>query len=243
MAVSLNLHRFDRNKRHVDEPFRSLVAHLMWIAKQTRPDIINAVRAVARYSAAPNLLHWQAALHIVMCIKSTSTYGNTFQRCLRCGDKLELYVDADYADEANDRRSVSGGVAMCAGACVSFYFRTQICVILSSTEAEYVAMASCFRETIFVPYIWSKIFPDRNVGCTTVNKNNKRAIHLANRPVTTCNSKHIDVPHHFLRERVANGEFRVIHVPSAQQQADFLTKVLHTEAFRFHRNFVMNLLW
>ena len=28
-------------------------------------------------------------------------------------------MDADYADEANDRRSVSGGVVKCAGACVS----------------------------------------------------------------------------------------------------------------------------
>ena len=45
---------------------------------RTRPDILNAVRAMERYSAAPELLHWQAALHIVMNIKSTSAYGITF---------------------------------------------------------------------------------------------------------------------------------------------------------------------
>ena len=56
MAVDLKLHRFDRNEPDVDEPFRSLVGHLMWIANETRPDILNAVRAVARYSAAPKLL-------------------------------------------------------------------------------------------------------------------------------------------------------------------------------------------
>ena len=60
-----------------------------------------------------------------MYIKSTSTYGITFQRGLSSGVQLELYVDANYAHEANDRKSVSGGVVMCAVACVSFYSRTQ----------------------------------------------------------------------------------------------------------------------
>ena len=136
MVVDLKLHEFDKDKADVDEPFRSLVGHLMWLAIQTRPDILNAVRAVARYSAVPNLFHWQAALRIVMYIKSTSTYGITFQRGLSSGVQLELYVDVDYAHEANDRKSVSGGVVMCAGAYVSFYSRTQKCVLLSTTEAE-----------------------------------------------------------------------------------------------------------
>ena len=74
----------------------------MWLANQTPPDILDAIRAVARYSAAPRLLHWQAALHIVMCIKSTCTYGITFQRGLSYRDQLELYVDADYAHKANE---------------------------------------------------------------------------------------------------------------------------------------------
>ena len=112
---------------------------------------------------------------------------------------------------------------------------------MSSTEAEYVALAEGFKEAIFLRYIWSLIFPDRDVGCTTVNEDNVGAIHLANNPATTPNSKHIDIRHHFLRERVATGEFRVVHVASEFQHADFLTKPLHREAFYVHRNFVMNL--
>ena len=33
--------------------FRDLVGCLMWLANQTRPDIANAVRAVARYTNSP----------------------------------------------------------------------------------------------------------------------------------------------------------------------------------------------
>ena len=90
-------------------------------------------------------------------------------------------------------------------------------------------------------YIWNFIFPDGDVGCTTVHEDNVGALHLANNPATTPNSKHINIRHHFIRERVANGEFRVVHVRSDLQHADFLTKPLHREAFYVHRNFVMNI--
>ena len=109
---------------------------------------------------------------------------------------------------------------------------------LSSTEAEYVAIAEGFKKAIFLRYIWSFMFPDRDVGCTTIFEDNVGALHLANNPATTPNS---NIRHHFLQERVANGEFRVVHVRSDLQHGDFLTKPLHWEAFCVHRNFVMNI--
>ena len=150
-------------------------------------------------------------------------------------------MDADYAHEANDRKSVSGGVEMCAGARVSFYSRAQKCITLSTTAPEYVAKATGNHETSFMRYVRRFIFPDRYVGYTTVKEDNKGVIYLANNPVTTPNSKHIHVRHHFLRERFAKVVFQIEYVPSEEQHADFLSKPLDTEAFRFHRNFVMNL--
>ena len=57
MVIGLKLEQFDADESDVEEPFRSLVGHLMWLANQTRPDILNAVQAVARYSHAPKRLH------------------------------------------------------------------------------------------------------------------------------------------------------------------------------------------
>ena len=163
------------------------------------------------------------------------------------GVDLELYVDSDFASRDTNRRSVSEGVVMCAGACVSYiclFSTTQKNVTLSSTEAEYVALAAGIKETIFFVYgiyIWSFIFPDRDVGCTLVKEDNVGAIYLAKNSVTTPNSKNIDNCHHFIRKRVANGEFKVVYVPSEDHHAGFLTKSLHQEALAVHRNFVMNI--
>ena len=150
-------------------------------------------------------------------------------------------MNSDYASKETDRRSVSGGLVMCAGACVSFFSKTQASVALSSTEAEYAAMAEGLKESIFLRYVWSFLLPGRDVGCTVVKEDNIGALHLANNPATTPNSKHIDIRHHFIRERVERGEFRIVHVPSGLQHADFLTKPLHLGPFCTHRKFAMNL--
>ena len=37
----------------------------MWLANQTRSDIVNAVRAVARYENKPREMHWSTAIGIL----------------------------------------------------------------------------------------------------------------------------------------------------------------------------------
>ena len=91
----------------------------MWIANQTRPDIANAVRAVARLSHDPKEVHVKEARKIIEYLSATAHLGLTFRKDSKLKEvqldyDLETYVDADYAHKANDRRSVSG-VAVCCG--------------------------------------------------------------------------------------------------------------------------------
>ena len=44
----------------VDAKFREIVGSLMWITNQTRPDISDAVRAIARFSYDPKEVHVEA---------------------------------------------------------------------------------------------------------------------------------------------------------------------------------------
>ncbi|CAM9606791.1 unnamed protein product [Pylaiella littoralis] len=152
-----------------------------------------------------------------------------------------MFADADYASKATDRRSVSGGLVMCGGGCVSWFSRTQKCVTLSTTEVEYVALAEVTKEVLFLRQVWRFMSPEVGMPCIPVFEDNEGAIQLAKNPITNSNSKHIDVRQHFLRELVARGELSITHVPSQFQHADFLTKSLPVETFEFHRNFVMSL--
>ena len=115
------------------------------------------VRAVARYANKPSEVHWRTAIGILGYVFSTSDFGIMFEK----GSGLELvaFADADYASKANDRGSVYGGARMCTRGRVCWFSRTQKCVTLSTTEAEYVALADTINEAMFMRYVWSFIFP------------------------------------------------------------------------------------
>ena len=100
--------KFDKNEAPGGWPFRELVGSLMWLATQTRPEISNAVRAVARYCSAPTYAHWRAAMGILGYVKRTSGFGITFQRGTVEGLSLQAFADVDYASVAADRRSIRG---------------------------------------------------------------------------------------------------------------------------------------
>ena len=125
----------------------------MWLAISTRPDISNAV-SFARYCSTPKPIHWKAALGILAYINGTSDFGIIYQRGTLASISLEVFADADYANKATDRRSVSGGAIMCGGACVYWFFRTQKCVTLSTSEAEYVALGDAVKELLFSRQVW-----------------------------------------------------------------------------------------
>ena len=237
-SPSVKLEEFDESEPEGQWPYRELVGGLMWLSNQTRPDITNATRAVARYNHAPKSVHWRAAMQVLEYVRGTSDLGITYQR--GSGLQLEIFADADYASKATDRRSVSGGLVMSGGAAVSWLSRTQKCVTLSTTEAEYVAMADAVKEAMFLRHVWCFALPSRAVPCMNVYEDNQGAVHLVKNTVTTSNSKHIDIRHHFMRELVFGGEIVVSHVSSELQHADVLTKPLTRELFVFHRNFMMN---
>ena len=157
------------------------------------------------------------------------------------GISLEVFADADYASRATNRRSVSGGAIMYVGACVCWFSRTQKCVTLSISEAEYVALSDAVKELLFLRQVWRFMISGKGMPCFPVFEDNQGALQLSKNPVSNSNSKNIDVRHHFLRELVCQGDTIVNHVPSEYQHADMLTEVLAFDLFAIHRRFSMNL--
>ena len=66
-------------------PFRELIGALLWIALLSRPYIVNAVRAVARYCSVPKMVHWKAVLGILGYAVRTSSFGITFPEITKNG--------------------------------------------------------------------------------------------------------------------------------------------------------------
>jgi hypothetical protein len=95
-------------------PYASVVGCLMYAMVCTRPDLAHAVSVVSKYMANPGKSHWDAVKWIFRYLKGTTNYGITFVK-----QKSDLsvvgYVDADYAGDLDDRRSITGYVFTLAG--------------------------------------------------------------------------------------------------------------------------------
>ena len=62
----------------------------MWLASRTTPDILNYVRAVARYAYAPKYVPGGAALSVLKYLRTTRGLGISHQR--GSGLDLEVFV-------------------------------------------------------------------------------------------------------------------------------------------------------
>ena len=137
---------------------------------------------------------------------------------------------------------MSDGAIIGGRACVCWFSRTQKCVTLSLSEAEYVALGDAVNELFLRQVLRLMIpgIPGKGMPCFPVFEDNRGALQLSKNPVSNSNSKQIDV-HHFLRELVRQGDISVNHVPSEYQHADILRKVLVFDFFAIHHRFFINL--
>lgn len=222
-----------------DEPYREAVGALLWLSNMSRPDLSDSVRAVARYSRDPGPKHWKAVMKILSYVATTHDLGLTFRK--GTGGSLSAYADSSYAGKPDDRKSVSGGAVMYAGASVMWFSRTQRTVSLSSSESEYKSLSDCVKEVLFLRNILDFLDPGQSMIPVPVFEDNAGAIKLAENPMSSARSRHIDVRHHFIRTLSADRVIRMVYVPTKEQRADVLTKGLNLESFVRHRNALMNI--
>lgn len=95
----------------------------------------------------------------------------------------------------------------------------------SSAEAEYGGVTNVVSESCWLRNLLVKLHCPVHKA-TLVYSYNVSAIYLSGNPVQLQRTKHIDMDIHFVREKVARGQVRVLHVPSRYQIADIFTKGL-----------------
>ena len=216
--------------------YSQLIGSLLYISVCTRPDISQAVGALARHMAAPTTAHWLAAKNVLRYIAGTSTFGITFGSSSsgsNSGFSLEAFCDADYAGDIDTRRSTTAYVFLLGQGAVSWSSRLQPTVAASTTEAEYMAAAYAIKEGLWLRTLLNDL--GLKIPTVTINADNQGAIKLLKNPVFSVRSKHIDVIHHFARERVARNDISFKYISTIKMVADALTKPLPSAKFNFCR--------
>lgn len=203
-------------------PYTELVGSLLYLAACTRPDISQAVGVLSRYMAHPTEHHWNVAKDVLRYLISSQDVGVVFKKS---GSDLHGYCDADFAGDVDTRRSTTAYVFVLQDGAVSWSSKLQPTVAVSTAEAEYMSAASAVKEALWL----RKLMVDFGFDCTApvlISCDNQAALKLLVNPVVSARSKHIDVLHHFARERVARKEVSFVYCRTGDMIADCLTKPL-----------------
>ena len=97
---------------------------------------------------------------------------------------------------------MSGVVVMLGCTAVIASSVTQHCVTLSTSEAEYVAMAQGSKTALFTRAVLAFLLPQLVGRIIDLSEDNQGAIAMAENPISGGHTKHIDVRYHFIRELV-----------------------------------------
>ena len=221
------------------EDYRGIVGSLLYIAKQTRPDILATVTQLSRFLENPGRTHWVAAKRVLRYLKGTKDLELCY---IKDPDGFNLYgsADADWAGDVDDRRSTTGYSfhVQRSGAAISWSTKKQPTAAISTSEAEYQAMAAAVQEGLYLRSLLNEMDMTCD-GPTVINEDNQSCIKMCKNPVMQKRTKHIDVKYHFVRERVEDGTFALEYCPTENMEADLLTKSLSKAKVDQHRRTLM----
>ena len=127
--------------------YRSIIRSLLHLTA-SKPDIAFSVGVCARYQAAPKESHLIAVKRIIRYVNETPDYGLWYSKDSNAC--LAGYLDVDWVGNVNDRKSTSGGCFYLGNNLVSWMSKKQNSMSLSTAEAEYIAVGSCYTQLLWM---------------------------------------------------------------------------------------------
>ncbi|GJS51054.1 hypothetical protein Tco_0624416 [Tanacetum coccineum] len=144
---------------------------------------------------------------------------------------LEAFSDSDYAGDNHDRRSTSGGCQYLGRRLVSWQCKKQTIVAISSTEAEYVAAASCCAQVLWMQN--QLLDYGFNFMNTEIHIDNESTICIVKSLFFSLKDQHILFDHPFYSRRYEARLINVVKVHTDDNVADLLTKGFDLARFNF----------
>ena len=199
--------------------YQSAIGSLMYFSLSTQPYITYAVSVLAKFSSKPTNQHWTALKRVMRYLKGTVNFGILYSRNFSIG-----YSDADWAGNLDDRRSTSGYLFKISGGAISWRSKKQQCVILSTAEAEYLALANAAQEAVWLRRL-STDLQNTQESPTKMYEDNQPAIAMSKNPQIHGRYKHINIKY-FIRELIDNKTITLKYCQTNDMIADIFTKGL-----------------
>ncbi|GJS12263.1 putative ribonuclease H-like domain-containing protein [Tanacetum coccineum] len=144
---------------------------------------------------------------------------------------LEPYSDSDYTGASLDKKSTTGGCQFIRSRLISWQCKKQTVVANFTTEAEYVAAASCCGQELWIQN--QMLDYGYNLMNTKIFIDNESTICIVKNLVFHLKTKHIEIRHHFIRDSNEKKLIQMIKIHTDQNVVDLLTKAFDVGIFQY----------
>ena len=222
--------------------FRSLVGIAMYVSQELF-DLQFATKSLANYLKSPTKRAWVELGRLVGYMKFSERFalrmrktskGSSFQGVMFGNESetetrnnlIETYSDSDWSN-----RSTSAAVHVLNGIVIWPTSKTQKCISLSSTEAEWYAATSAVCDSLFLHHILS-FLTDDEVGPVILHTDNSAVKMLSNK-LGAGRLRHIKGRLLWLQAKVLSGDLCIKQVKTLYNIADLNTKSLAKDRHLF----------
>lgn len=163
-CVKLTKKKLDPDEEEPNLSYRELLGPLTYLAVTTRPDISYTVSYLKQFNNYYDQERWTVAKQVLRYLKRSRDLGLVYHRDSK---PVEGFVDADWGSCPEDRWSYTDFLFKLSGSLISWDFRKQPTVALSSIKAEYMGLTKCTKEAIYLQKLLDS--PSlRTSSCSTI---------------------------------------------------------------------------
>ena len=235
-------------KRHTRLPFRSAVCTLLYLAYNTRADILFAVCKLAKACISPGETDFRALIWLIGYLRKRPSYALKFYpdgtsnpiydicRLNRIPySDIVVFSDASWQDCPDTGRSTVGYLIFHHGALIEANSTMPTPVAMSTSEAEYLAACSAAMATAHIrmllydmTYLGTKQWRESSQRLPTTPSilmiDNEATVQIAKNGKLTRKTRHIERRFHFVRQGQQDGTHQLHWITCESQLADILTK-------------------
>lgn len=124
-----------------------MIGSLLYLTT-SRPDIFFSIGLCARFQSNPKESYLITVKRILRYLKYAHDLCLWYPR--GCNFYLVGYADVDYTGFLVDRKSTTGMAHFLGPCLISWDSKNQVSVAMSTVEAEYVAVASCGAQLLWI---------------------------------------------------------------------------------------------
>ena len=132
---------------------------------------------------------------------------------------------ADWGSDVNNQKSISGYIFQMLAVLVSWQSKKQPTITLSSMEAEYMAKSLTAQQILWLRSLTAELGIPYSRP-TTLNVDNQGAIDYSNNAINHSRTKHIDIQHHFIHEKIVSNKIKIQYCATEDNLAHLFTKAL-----------------